>query len=134
MDAIQPEPLSARAHQSHALSIGFGTVSIGIAGMALAGGSHLPSLGWMGLYSPALLGLDDVWYREGPLLADVAGSHGVAIVAIVMMKGLFLDRADLPRDDEAVRGGVGHGCDRRRVRNRSGPGIRHELVSCNRRW
>ena len=209
MDAIQPEPLSARAHQSHALSIGFGTVLIGIAGMGLAGGGHLPSLGWMGLYSPALialyfvsmrviftheqhrrarevqevaeelryrdisrrkavtryagaavlvvaaslwlprlgaelahqtglgeafvgslfvalttslpeivvslaavrigaldlgvgnvlgsnlfnlliLGLDDVWYREGPLLADVARSHGVAIVAIVMMQGLFL--------------------------------------------
>jgi cation:H+ antiporter len=209
MDAIQPEPLSARAHQGHALSIGFGTVLIGIAGMGLAAGGHLPSLGWIGLYSPALialyfvsmrvifshernrrarevqevaeelryqdisrrtaaihysiaavvvvvaalwlprlgaelarqtglgeafvgslfiaittslpeivvslsavrigaidlgvgnvlgsnlfnlliLGLDDVWYREGPLLADVGSSHNVAVLAIVMMKGLFL--------------------------------------------
>jgi cation:H+ antiporter len=209
MDAIQPEPLSARAHQSHSLSIGFGTVLIGIVGIGLAAGGRLPSLGWIGLYSPALialyfvsmrvifshernrrarevqevaeelryadisrrtaaiqysvaavavvvaalwlprlgaelarqtelgeafvgslfiaittslpeivvslsavrigaidlgvgnvlgsnlfnlliLGLDDVWYREGPLLADVGPSHNVAVLAIVVMKGLFL--------------------------------------------
>jgi cation:H+ antiporter len=209
MDAIQPEPLSARAHQSHALSIGFGTVLVGIAGMGLAAGGRLPSLGWIGLHSPILialyfvsmrvifshernrrarevqevaeelryqdisrgsaamqysvaavvvvvaalwlprlgaelahqtglgeafvgslfiaittslpeivvslsavrigaidlgvgnvlgsnlfnlliLGLDDVWYREGPLLADVGPSHNVAVLAIVVMKGLFL--------------------------------------------
>ena len=209
MDAIQPEPLSARAHQNHALSIGFGTVLVGIAGMGLAAGSRLPSLGWIGLYSPALiavyfvsmrvifsheqkrrareiqevaeelryedisrrqaaihyagaavlvvaaalwlprlgaelarqtglgeafvgslfvaittslpeivvsltavrigaldlgvgnvlgsnlfnlliLGLDDVWYREGPLLAHVSPNHGVAVLAIVVMKALFL--------------------------------------------
>jgi cation:H+ antiporter len=209
MDAIQPEPLSARAHQSHALSIGFGTVLTGIAGIGLVAGGRLPSLGWIGVYSPALialyfvsmrviftyeqnrrarevqevadelryqdisrrkaaaqyagaavlvvaaalwlprlgaelarqtglgeafvgslfiaittslpeivvslsavrigaldlgvgnilgsnlfnlliLGLDDVWYREGPLLADAGTSHSVAILAIVVMKGLFL--------------------------------------------
>jgi cation:H+ antiporter len=209
MDAIQPEPLSARAHQSHALSIGFGIILIGIAGMGLAAGGRLPSLGWIGVYSPALivlyfvsmrvifshernrrarevqevaeelryqdisrrtaaiqysvaavlvvaaalwlpqlgaelaretglveafvgslfiaittslpeivvslsavrigaidlgvgnvlgsnlfnlliLGLDDVWYRQGPLLADVGPSHSVAVLAIVVMNGLFL--------------------------------------------
>ena len=57
MDAIQPEPLSARAHQSHALSIGFGTVLIGVAGMGLVAGDRLPSLGWIGVYSPALIAL-----------------------------------------------------------------------------
>jgi cation:H+ antiporter len=31
MDAVQPEPASTRAHQGHALSIGFGIVLIGIA-------------------------------------------------------------------------------------------------------
>lgn len=209
MDAIQPEPLSARAHQSHALSLGFGTVLIGIAGIGFAGADGLPSLGWIGVYSPALialyfvsmrviftheqnrraremrevaeelryrdisrrraamhyagaavlvvaaalwlprlgaelarqtglgeafvgslfiavttslpeivvslaavrigaldlgvgnvlgsnlfnlliLGLDDVWYRGGPLLADAAASHSVAVLAIVVMNGLFL--------------------------------------------
>jgi cation:H+ antiporter len=55
MDAIQPEPLSARAHQSHALSIGFGTILIGIAGMGLVAGGRLPALGWMGVYSPVLI-------------------------------------------------------------------------------
>jgi cation:H+ antiporter len=55
MDAIQPEPLSTRAHQGHALSIGFGLVLIGIAGFGLLGGPRLPAVGWIGLYSPALI-------------------------------------------------------------------------------
>jgi cation:H+ antiporter len=50
MDAIQPEPLSARAHQGHALSVGFGLVLIGVAGLGLVSGSRLPSVGWVGVY------------------------------------------------------------------------------------
>jgi cation:H+ antiporter len=42
------------------------------------------------LFNLLILGLDDVWYREGPLLADVGPSHNVAVLAIVAMKGLFL--------------------------------------------
>ncbi|MDO8794907.1 MAG: hypothetical protein Q7J25_09840 [Vicinamibacterales bacterium] len=57
MDAIQPEPLSTRAHQGHALSIGFGLVLIGIAGFGLLGGARLPALGWIGLTTPALIGV-----------------------------------------------------------------------------
>jgi cation:H+ antiporter len=209
MDAVQPEPISARAHQGHALSIGFGLVLIGVAGMGLVADHRLPAIGWIGLYTPALiavyfvamrvvfahernrraqetrevaqelqygaitlrsalvqyslaaiavvaaalwlpqlgaelarqtglgeafvgslfiaittslpeivvslaavrigaldlgignvlgsnlfnlliLGLDDVFYRQGPLLADAAASHSISIVAIVIMKGLFL--------------------------------------------
>ena len=55
MDAIQPEPLSTRAHQGHALSVGFGLVLVGIAGLGLVSGARLPPLGWIGLYSPALI-------------------------------------------------------------------------------
>lgn len=55
MDAVQPEPLSTRAHQGHALSIGFGLLLIGIAGLGLAGSSRLPAIGWIGLYTPALI-------------------------------------------------------------------------------
>jgi cation:H+ antiporter len=55
MDAIQPEPLSTRAHQGHALSIGFGLVLIGIAGIGLVAGHRLPAIGWIGLYTPALI-------------------------------------------------------------------------------
>jgi cation:H+ antiporter len=57
MDAVQPEPLSTRAHQGHALSIGFGLVLIGIAGLGLLGSSRLPAIGWVGLYTPALIGV-----------------------------------------------------------------------------
>jgi cation:H+ antiporter len=209
MDAIQPEPISARAHQGHALSIGFGLLLIGVAGIGLVADHRLPAVGWMGLYSPVLvalyfmamrviftyeqqrrvretqevakelqygetmlrsalvqyglaavavvlaalwlprlgaelagqtglgeafvgslfvaittslpeivvslaavrigaldlgignvlgsnlfnlltLGLDDVFYRQGPLMADAGASHGVSILAIVMMYALFL--------------------------------------------
>jgi cation:H+ antiporter len=209
MDAIHPEPLSARAHQGHALSIGFGLVLIGVAGIGLVADSRLPPLGWIGLYTPVLialyfvamrvifaherrrraletqevaeelqygettlrsalvhygvaavavvgaalwlprigaqlaretglgeafvgslfvaittslpeivvslaavrigaldlgignvlgsnlfnlliLGLDDVFYRSGPLLADAGASHNISVVAIVVMNGLFL--------------------------------------------
>jgi len=55
MDVLQPEPLSTRAHQGHALSIGFGLVLIGIAGLGLLGSSRLPAIGWIGLYTPALI-------------------------------------------------------------------------------
>jgi cation:H+ antiporter len=55
MDALQPQPLSARAHQGHALAIGFGLVLVGIAGLGLAGGARLPVLGWVGVASPALI-------------------------------------------------------------------------------
>src|SRR3990172_7681637 len=51
MDAVQPEPLSARAHQGHALSIGFGLLLLGIAGMGLLAGTRMPALGWVGLSS-----------------------------------------------------------------------------------
>jgi cation:H+ antiporter len=55
MDAVQPEPLSTRAHQGHALSIGFGLVLIGIAGLGLLGNSQVRAIGWVGLYSPVLI-------------------------------------------------------------------------------
>ncbi len=209
MDAVQPEPISSRAHQGHALSIGFGLVLIGVAGIGLAADHRLPAIGWIGVYSPVLmalyfvamrviftherqrraqetrevaeelqygdvtlraalvqyglaavavvgaalwlprlgaelarqtglgeafvgslfiaittslpeivvslsavrigavdlgianvlgsnlfnmlvLGLDDVFYRKGPLLADAAASHTVSVGAIVVMNGLFL--------------------------------------------
>ena len=57
MDAIQPEPISARAHQGHALSIGFGLLLIGIAGFGLLAGTEVPAFGWIGLYSPVLITL-----------------------------------------------------------------------------
>jgi cation:H+ antiporter len=55
MDAVHPEPISARAHQSHAVSIGFGLLLIGIAGLGLVAGHRLPAIGWIGVYSPVLV-------------------------------------------------------------------------------
>ena len=55
MDAVQPEPISTRAHQGHALSIGFGLLLIGVAGVGLVADHRLPTLGWVGLYSLVLI-------------------------------------------------------------------------------
>jgi cation:H+ antiporter len=57
MDAVHPEPISARAHQGHALSIGFGLLLIGVAGTGLVADRYLPPLAWVGLYSPVLIAL-----------------------------------------------------------------------------
>lgn len=54
MDALQPEPLSARAHQGHVLSIGFGLLLMGAVGLAMVAGPHVPALGWIGLSSPVV--------------------------------------------------------------------------------
>lgn len=57
MDAIQPERISARAHQGHALAIGFGLALMAMAGVGLAGAANWPAIGWIGLYSPVLIAL-----------------------------------------------------------------------------
>lgn len=57
MDAIQPEPLNARAHQGHVLSIALGLLLIAVAGIGLAGGVAMPRLGWVGITTPALIAL-----------------------------------------------------------------------------
>lgn len=55
MDAVQPEPLGTRAHQGHVLSLGFGLLLVGVAGLGLAAGPRLPVLGWIGPFTPALI-------------------------------------------------------------------------------
>jgi cation:H+ antiporter len=57
MDALQPEPLSARAHQGHALSIGCGLVLVSAAGLGLLGGDRLPAVFAIGPATPVLIGL-----------------------------------------------------------------------------
>jgi cation:H+ antiporter len=42
------------------------------------------------LFNLLILGLDDVFYRQGSLMADAGASHSVSIVAIVMMNALFI--------------------------------------------
>ena len=42
------------------------------------------------LFNLLILGLDDVFYRPGPLMADAGASHSISIAAIVMMNALFL--------------------------------------------
>lgn len=55
MDALQPERLSACAHQGHVMALGLGLGLTGVAGLGLVNASAWPSLGWIGLYSPVLI-------------------------------------------------------------------------------
>jgi cation:H+ antiporter len=57
MDVLHPEPISARAHQGHALSIGFGLLLLGIAGFGLLAGARLPAIGSVGMLSFLLIGV-----------------------------------------------------------------------------
>jgi len=57
MDAINPEPIGARAHQGHALYIGFGLLLLGVAGLGLLAGARTPEFAGVGLYSPLLIAL-----------------------------------------------------------------------------
>lgn len=55
MDAVNPEPIGARAHQGHALSIAFGLLLTGVAGLALVAGPLVPSLWQVGAAAPVLI-------------------------------------------------------------------------------
>jgi len=56
MDAVAgDESLTARAHQGHALSIGFGICLMGVAGIGLALGARVPSVAWFGVTTVILI-------------------------------------------------------------------------------
>jgi cation:H+ antiporter len=49
--AYKPMPISAKAHQGHILSAGFGILLLGAVSLSIFFPSHAPSLGWIGVYS-----------------------------------------------------------------------------------
>jgi cation:H+ antiporter len=121
MDAIQPEPISARAHQGHALSIGFGLLLLGVAGLGLIAGTPLPALGWLGLYTPVLITLyfvamrviftheqhrrarevqevaQELQYADTPLRAAALRYTGAAVLVVAAALWLPQLGADLAR-------------------------------------
>jgi cation:H+ antiporter len=121
MDAVQPEPLSARAHQGHALSIGFGLLLVGVAGVGLVAGDHLRPIGWIGLYSPVLIVLyfvamrviftherqrraretqeiaEELQYRDTSLRSAIAHYSVAALVVVVAALWLPQIGAELAR-------------------------------------
>ncbi len=55
--AHRPQPLSAKAHHGHVLSAGFGILLLGIVTVSLLLRDRIPSLGWIGLYTPLVMGI-----------------------------------------------------------------------------
>jgi len=57
LDFRHPAPLSASIHQGHVLAAGFGMVQLGLAAVAMAAGTHGPTIGWIGVQSVIFLGV-----------------------------------------------------------------------------
>ena len=55
--ANRSQPLSAKAHHGHVLSAGFGILLLGIVVISLFLGDRIPSIGWIGLYTPLIMGV-----------------------------------------------------------------------------
>ncbi|MBI4843265.1 MAG: sodium:calcium antiporter [Nitrospirae bacterium] len=55
--AHRPQPLSAKAHHGHVLSAGFGILLLGVVAVSLFLGDRIPSIGWIGLYTPLIMGI-----------------------------------------------------------------------------
>jgi cation:H+ antiporter len=103
MDAVQPEPLSARAHQGHALSIGFGLLLTAIAGVGVFAGSRLPALGTIGLTTPLFIGLYFVAMRSVFIHEQRRRARELAEVAE------HLEYADVPTRVAAIRYAIAAG-------------------------
>lgn len=50
-------PLSARVHQGHVLSAGFGMLLLSLVAIAMVAGARAPALGWIGMHSLVFLGV-----------------------------------------------------------------------------
>jgi len=57
LDFYNQSPLSARVHQGHVLSAGFGVVQLSVAALAILAGHRAPAIGWIGLHSFVFLGI-----------------------------------------------------------------------------
>lgn len=57
LDVRHPVPLSARIHQGHVLSAGFGIVQLGLLAIALVAGGLMPTVGWIGMPAFFFLGV-----------------------------------------------------------------------------
>jgi len=51
------QPLSVRVHHGHVLSAGFGILLVEIVVISLFLGDRIPSIGWIGLYTPLVMGV-----------------------------------------------------------------------------
>ncbi|PIV83236.1 MAG: sodium:proton exchanger [Nitrospirae bacterium CG_4_9_14_3_um_filter_53_35] len=58
LDAVyRPMPISAKAHQGHALAAAFGILLLGAVALSLFFANHAFSLGWIGVYSLVFIGI-----------------------------------------------------------------------------
>ncbi|MEZ5403705.1 MAG: hypothetical protein R2729_28755 [Bryobacteraceae bacterium] len=51
------QPISSQAAPGHALSIAFGSMLVGLVGLSIVGEPGLPHAGWIGWYTPILMGV-----------------------------------------------------------------------------
>lgn len=102
MDAVQPDRLSARAHQGHTMAIALGAVLVSVAGLGMVAGRAVPAIGHVALSSVLLLAVYVVAvrvllaleqrrlapvaaevYDGGVTLAQASGRYALAAVFVV---------------------------------------------------
>ena len=65
MDMLHgPQPIFSKIEHGHILSAGFGVIMIGFSSVCILGGGLIPSLGGIGLYTPALLVIYGIGIRS----------------------------------------------------------------------
>jgi cation:H+ antiporter len=77
LDFRHPTPLSARVHQGHVLSAGFGILQLGLAALAILLAARAPMLGWVGVHSVLFLAIwvfavRTIFAFERSRMADIA--------------------------------------------------------------
>jgi cation:H+ antiporter len=60
----RPHATSAKIHHGHVLSAGFGILLLGIVSISLHLGGRIPSMSWIGLYTPLIAGVYSIAMRS----------------------------------------------------------------------
>ncbi|MDA8100893.1 MAG: hypothetical protein M0042_14850 [Nitrospiraceae bacterium] len=59
-----PAPIFSKAEHGHVLSAGFGVVLIGVAAVSILAHDQLPPIGWIGMYTPAIIVIYGIGMRS----------------------------------------------------------------------
>ncbi len=90
LDAVyRPMPISAKAHQGHILSAGFGILLLGVVALSIFFANHVSPLGWIGVYSLVFIGIYFIAMR-------MVYSYEKKQLALYIHKAIELQYGDIP--------------------------------------
>lgn len=90
LDAVyRPMPISAKAHQGHILSAGFGILLLGVVALSIFFANHVFPLGWIGVYSIVFIVIYFIAMR-------MVYSYEKKQIALFINKTIELHYGDIP--------------------------------------